>query len=172
MDKQRQMMVLFVQGLFNNRYEVESIQNRLDAAKTIIDDILKDFENIREWVRDMETGGDVFKNHTTSYRGGRGSSVEYNIISIFECSRIKNSIEASIILLDDVLYELLVKKYWDRIKIRDLARNYKLPESSIKNRINEIQDFIIKDLEHKDVTYQNLYWFWDKFFGNKQEKAS
>jgi hypothetical protein len=171
LDKQQQMITLFIQGLYNQQHEAESIDNKIDAAKVMLDDILKRFENIREWVRDLEAGGDIFKSHAMAYPGGRGSSVEYNIISVIECSRIKDSVESSITLLDDDLYELLVKKYWDRIRIRDLARSYKLPEISLRKRLDDMQLFIINDLERREVTYQNLYWFWDKFFGSRQEKA-
>ena len=164
-----QMTVLFAQGLFNQRYEAETMQ--MGSAKIMIDSILKKFENIREWVQDMEAGGDIFKSYAMSYSSGRGSSVEYNIISVSECSRIKDSIETSITLLDDDSYELLVKKYWDRVRIRDVARSYKVSENTIRDKADKIQEFIVHNLEQREVTFQNLYWFWDKFFGTRQEKA-
>jgi hypothetical protein len=171
MDREGQKKLLAKAGLYCKKYDSDLLTDKIELVKPMINRILRNFEEIKYVIDDMEKSGDTLKEPIMSLCKSAGSSVEKNIITLLECSKIKNLVNSFILSLDHEKYEIILHHYWHGLTQGQVAKVVEISERTIRRRFDEIQGDLIKLLEENEVTFYNLYWF-DQKFMKKFKEAS
>jgi hypothetical protein len=169
LNKRQQIDVLIQKKLFARKYETELLTDKPEVIKPMINRILRNFEEIKYAIDDMEKNGDTLKEPIMGLGRSTGSSVEKNIITLLECSKIKNLIDSFILSLDHEKYEIILHHYWHGLPQNQVARVVEISERTIRRRFDEIHEDLIDMLEKNEVTFYNLYWFDQKFMKKFKE---
>lgn len=171
-DARHQMVVLEKENLFRAKYFDEWSQFNNDNLRQKINDILYDFEFIREEIKDIQRGGDRFAPVRLSYPSkSSGSPVEATIITVNDCIVIKDIVEQAIYSLNSDTFDILVKRYWDNMTQKAIMAELEIWDGKLRRIIAQIQYEVIGALIEGHVSYYKFYWFWSKFCGGILRKV-
>jgi hypothetical protein len=146
-------------------YDSDEITDKPEAIIPIIRWILNNFEELRDEARGLIGDGTGFKDYALGYPGSGGpSAVEKYVIGAERCQQIVNAVQKTIDGLNQELFDVVVKYFWDRLPVWRVAKvlqteEVKISERTVKRRIQDIYSHVIQGLTDDSISFYNLYWF-------------
>jgi hypothetical protein len=141
----------------------------LGQYKPLLERILYSFEDVREFIKELNGDGSTLKGSsieaTILSTSPLANPVEKQIITIIEANEVIKSIEQSLYGLRSDNFDIYVKRFEDKLTHEQIMEQLDPPLSipTIKRRIDLIYQFIILGLETDEISFYTIYWFCDKY---------